>query len=207
MSGNLRDAESPKAFSDAKPAISLQKPILLAVISVSAGYLFGSVSLSAVLLLGLVIECFSDVIVGNILMPPFADNRPPSEGLTEKVGKVCPYWPKDSVRGPKFMGLRYEDVEFPTSGGATVRGWCVPLTCPAPALSSPIARKVAQPLSCCGTLDLRLATSVDAEEIGVGNQPLTGPCRHVSLCIDGKVDEQCHPSAANLIIHSLSPID
>lgn len=137
MSGNLRDAESPKAFSDAKPAISLEKPIFLAVISVSAGYFFGSVSLSAVLLLGLVIECFSDVIVGNILMPPFADNRPPSEGLTEKVGKVCPYWPKDSVRGPKFMGLQYEDVEFPTSGGATVRGWCVPLMYPAPALSSP----------------------------------------------------------------------
>lgn len=91
MSGgdSLRDAESPKAFSDANPAFSLQKPILLAVISVSAGYLFGSASLSVLMLLGVVVECFSDVIVGNILMPPFADNRHPSEGLTERKGKVA----------------------------------------------------------------------------------------------------------------------
>lgn len=86
--GKLRDAESPKAFSDAKPAFRLEKPLLLVILSVSAGYQLGSAGVAAVLLLGVAVECFSDVIADNIVQPPFQDNRPPSEGLTEAVGKV-----------------------------------------------------------------------------------------------------------------------
>ena len=50
-------------------------------------------------------------------------NTLPEEGLSEDPEKMCPYWPLATVKGPAAMGLFFEDVEFPSLDGCTLRGW------------------------------------------------------------------------------------
>ena len=125
VDGIQRDAKAPKAFSDANPAVRLRKPVFLLVLSAAGGFASGSWAFGLVLTLYFVVDAFSDVVVENILNPPFLDNRDPSEGLTQMFGKVCPYWPKASVYGPAYMGLRHEEVEIESKGGAMLRGWII----------------------------------------------------------------------------------
>lgn len=117
------EAEGVKAFSDAKPKVSPMKPLILLAVAIGCAWMSGSVLLGVVLVFAVIANILCDVIVGNLLTPPFQDNREPSRGLTEQVGKVCPYWPKASVRGPAFMGIDYEEVEFPSESGEILRGW------------------------------------------------------------------------------------
>lgn len=119
-------AEGVKAFSDAKPKISYTKPLLLHSLALGAAWLSGSYLFALILNLGVFMNSFADVILGNLLNPPFQDNRKPSDGLTMVQGKVCPYWPAETLRGPKLMGIEYEDVEFQAESGETIRGWLMP---------------------------------------------------------------------------------
>ncbi len=120
--------EGVKAFSDAKPKFSVKKPALFAAGACVAGVVTGSATVAGALLAGVFLNAFCDVVVQNILVPPFIDNRPKEE-LTKQAGKVCPYWPESSVRGPSAMGIEYEDIEFETDEGKKLRGWLMRSRC------------------------------------------------------------------------------
>lgn len=93
--------------------------------------MFCGLYLKSSILVGLVVgmtivDILSRLMCKNILRPPFLIPTTPEEGLHQNRKLICPYWPEESILGPKAMRLGFKDVEIPAAAGCVVRGWLIP---------------------------------------------------------------------------------
>mmetsp|Transcript_7172 Transcript_7172/g.16667 ORF Transcript_7172/g.16667 Transcript_7172/m.16667 type:complete len:375 (-) Transcript_7172:38-1162(-) len=91
------------------------------VVALAVGFRSGL--LGGAILGFVMLDKLAELMTQNLLFPSFLVNTGPEEGLSQDPNKMCPYWPPETVTGPGSMGLVYEDVEFKSLDGCTLRGW------------------------------------------------------------------------------------
>eukprot|EP00961_Rhodomonas_salina_P258716 3496082-Rhodomonas_salina.3 len=106
-------------------------PSRLYFLTVAGAAVFCGLYLKSSILVGLVVgmtivDILSRLMCKNILRPPFLIPTTPEEGLHQNRKLICPYWPEESILGPKAMRLGFKDVEIPAAAGCVVRGWLIP---------------------------------------------------------------------------------
>ena len=63
---------------------------------------------------------------GMALRPFGYEHRTPEQGLRSVSPETAAFWGKGLHDPRRDFGIAYEDVEFPTEGDATLRGWWIP---------------------------------------------------------------------------------